>query len=89
MTKYLLVGSLCVFSTFAVACSNSEQATEKAKNANTDTIVLKDDRQVEIEKRKERAQQKGNGLDSFDSNTVTKPNKDQESKNGLDSFKPN
>lgn len=88
MTNYLLVGSLCVFSTFTSACSNNEQA-EKTKNVNTDTIVLKDDRQAEIEKRKERAQQKGNGLDSFNSNTVAQPEKDKKSQNGLDSFKPN
>lgn len=89
MTKFLFIGSLLAFSTLATACSDKDQA-EKLKEKSADTVVMQDERQAELEKRKKRAEQKGNGLDSFNSTEVVQPEqKNKKSNNGLDSFKPN
>lgn len=89
MTKFLFIGSLLAFSTLATACSDKEQA-ERLKDKAVDTVVLQGERQAELEKRKNRAEQKGNGLDSFKPDVVVQPQqKDKKSNNGLDSFKPN
>lgn len=89
MTKFLLVGSLLACSTLATACSDKEHA-EKAKVNPTDPVVLKDEQQAELDKRKKRAAQQGNGLDSFKSDEIVQPEqKSKKSNNGLDSFKPN
>jgi len=89
MTKFLLVGSLLACSTLATACSDKEHA-EKAKVNSTDPVVLKDEQQAELDKRKKRAAQQGNGLDSFKADEVVQPeHKSKKSNNGLDSFKPN
>lgn len=48
----------------------------------------KNSEQKELEKRQERAAQKGNVLDSFDPNKIEKTEQNHKSNNALDSFNP-
>ncbi|HCA5058638.1 TPA: hypothetical protein MW168_001208 [Acinetobacter baumannii] len=58
----------------------------------TTSILLvgcgKNSEQKELEIRQERAAQKGNGLDNFDSDKPEKTNQQHKTNNGLDSFNP-
>lgn len=58
----------------------------------TTSILLvgcgKNSEQKELEKRQERAAQKGNALDSFDPNNTEKTEQNHKSNNALDSFDP-
>lgn len=88
MTKFLMVACLSVVSTLTTACSDKEQAVKDKEN--TEASFNQNEREAELEKRQKRAEQKGNGLDSFDPNkSQQSPEKEKKSNNGLDSFKPN
>ena len=55
---------------------------------NYDPQNLTDEQKAELEQRKERSAQKGNGLDSFDPNKTEQTTKSRESNNVFDSFDP-
>lgn len=94
MNKLLTAVLLVSFSSFTVACSDKDKANHQdhstviSSNSN-ESSQLNSAQKTELAERKQRAAQKGNILDSFDSNNVEKPKENKKSSNILDSFDSN